>query len=69
MCFSALTNGRKLLTVQSGGSHSNLAALNGIRVISMFWVILGHTHGLIARYVGKNLISNSGITICLLYVS
>ena len=61
MCFSALTNGRKLLTVQAAGPHSNLAALNGIRVLSMFWVILGHSHLFIMSYTGKYNIQQKNI--------
>ncbi|XP_033640909.1 O-acyltransferase like protein-like [Asterias rubens] len=41
MGFSSITNGAKILsTKEPAGS---LGALNGIRVISMFWIILGHT--------------------------
>ncbi|XP_033118096.1 nose resistant to fluoxetine protein 6-like [Anneissia japonica] len=42
LCFSMITNGSKILkTKQEEGS---LGALNGIRVLSLFWVILGHTY-------------------------
>ncbi|XP_033118097.1 nose resistant to fluoxetine protein 6-like [Anneissia japonica] len=42
LCFSMITNGSKILkTKQREGS---LGALNGIRVLSLFWVILGHTY-------------------------
>ncbi|XP_071490397.1 O-acyltransferase like protein-like [Diadema antillarum] len=41
MSFSALTNLPKMLSAKK--SSSTLAALNGIRVLSMWWVILGHT--------------------------
>ncbi|XP_033640142.1 O-acyltransferase like protein-like [Asterias rubens] len=41
MGFSSIRNGSKILnTEQTAGS---LACLNGIRVLSMFWIILGHT--------------------------
>ena len=41
MCFSLYTNGYKILsTKQPPGA---LTCLNGIRFISMLWVILGHT--------------------------
>lgn len=41
LCFSAYTNGKKILgTSQPKGS---LTAVNGIRFLSMSWVILGHT--------------------------
>ncbi|XP_071492150.1 nose resistant to fluoxetine protein 6-like [Diadema antillarum] len=41
MSFSAVTNGRKLLSAKKAAG--NMAVLNGLRVISMFWIILGHT--------------------------
>ncbi|XP_071804835.1 nose resistant to fluoxetine protein 6-like [Asterias amurensis] len=41
MGFSSINNGSKILnTKQTAGS---LACLNGIRVFSMFWIILGHS--------------------------
>ncbi|XP_071152100.1 nose resistant to fluoxetine protein 6-like [Mytilus edulis] len=45
LSFSVYTNGSKILnTNQPGGS---LTAINGIRFISMTWVILGHAYGFI----------------------
>ncbi|XP_060075442.1 nose resistant to fluoxetine protein 6-like [Ylistrum balloti] len=42
LSFSVLSNSEKLLsTTQAPGS---LTAINGIRVLSMFWVILGHSY-------------------------
>ncbi|XP_071944600.1 nose resistant to fluoxetine protein 6-like [Antedon mediterranea] len=41
MCFSATTNGTKVLNVSNSGGQLN--CLNGIRVLSMWWVILGHS--------------------------
>ena len=41
LCFSLYTNGCKLLNTKQ--SAETLSCLNGIRVISMMWVILGHT--------------------------
>ncbi|XP_021346865.1 nose resistant to fluoxetine protein 6-like [Mizuhopecten yessoensis] len=42
LSFSVWSNGRKLLsTEQAGGA---LGAINGIRFLSMTWVILGHTY-------------------------
>ncbi|XP_022102671.1 nose resistant to fluoxetine protein 6-like [Acanthaster planci] len=41
MGFSSINNGSKILNTES--TAGNLGALNGIRVISMWWIILGHT--------------------------
>lgn len=40
-CFSALNNGRKLLA--TGASSENFGCINGIRVLSTTWVIMGHS--------------------------
>ena len=42
MCFSFLKNVKKLLNTST--ATGPLACLNGLRVISMFWVIQGHTY-------------------------
>jgi hypothetical protein len=43
-CFSALSNGRKILSLKSSSSGSdNLSCLHGIRFFSTCWVVLGHT--------------------------
>ncbi|XP_046573343.1 nose resistant to fluoxetine protein 6-like [Haliotis rubra] len=41
LCFSAVSNGEKILSVKR--SPGSLTCLNGIRVLSMGWVILGHS--------------------------
>ncbi|XP_067685689.1 O-acyltransferase like protein-like [Haliotis asinina] len=41
LCFSAVSNGEKILSVKR--SPASISCLNGIRVLSMSWVILGHT--------------------------
>ncbi|KAL3870700.1 hypothetical protein ACJMK2_038744 [Sinanodonta woodiana] len=41
LSFSIYTNGRKLLSTQQ--TSDSLTAVNGIRFLSMSWVILGHT--------------------------
>ena len=47
MCFSLLTNTRRLLSV-SGGGEGHLDAVHGVRFLSMCWVILGHAYLLMA---------------------
>ncbi|XP_071955722.1 nose resistant to fluoxetine protein 6-like [Antedon mediterranea] len=42
LCFSLLTNGRKILNTKQG--EGSISCLNGIRVISLTWVILGHSY-------------------------
>lgn len=41
LCFSLKTNGSKLLSTQK--SEGNIDCINGIRFLSMAWVVLGHT--------------------------
>jgi len=43
-CFSALSNGRKLLAAGPPSGSTNFACLSGIRVISTMWVVMGHTY-------------------------
>ncbi|XP_056638244.1 nose resistant to fluoxetine protein 6-like isoform X2 [Diorhabda sublineata] len=40
--FSVFSNGKKLFSISKRAS--NLSCLDGIRVISMFWIIILHTH-------------------------
>ncbi|XP_069120101.1 O-acyltransferase like protein-like [Argopecten irradians] len=48
LSFSVWTNGKKLLNTEQGGA---LGAINGIRFLSMAWVILGHTYSFTAVYI------------------
>nr|XP_015834703.1 PREDICTED: nose resistant to fluoxetine protein 6-like isoform X2 [Tribolium castaneum] len=40
VAFSMLTNGKKLLSTKT--AEGNLNCLNGLRVISLMWIVLGH---------------------------
>lgn len=52
LSFSVYTNGAKILsTNQSAG---NLTSVNGIRFISMSWVILGHTYAFLSPLAGMH---------------
>lgn len=42
LAFSAISNGKKLLTVTT--NPDQLLCINGIRAISMAWVLLGHDY-------------------------
>ena len=46
--FSAYTNGKKLFGTET--AVGPLACLNGIRVLSMWWVILGHTYAFVIYF-------------------
>lgn len=53
-CFSARKNAALLLSMPSGdkdpttaGSGSSIDAIHGLRVLTMGWVIMGHTYGLV----------------------
>ena len=47
LCFSALENGRKILS--SKAIASDLPCLHGIRVLSATWIMLLHTYIIITQ--------------------
>ena len=51
MCFSLYTNGYKILSAKQ--PPGSLTCINGIRFISMTWVILGHTVFLSTSSISK----------------
>ncbi|XP_074599370.1 nose resistant to fluoxetine protein 6-like [Brevipalpus obovatus] len=49
-CFSIVKNAKSLLSMTRDGkksSEENLSHIHGIRVLTMAWIILGHTFGLV----------------------
>ncbi|XP_072034489.1 O-acyltransferase like protein-like [Amphiura filiformis] len=52
MCFSVIHNFGKIFDISK--QKGTLSALNGIRVISMFWIILGHTWQFLGTYRADN---------------
>jgi len=42
-CFSVLNNGRKILRTRVN-STDNLGCINGLRVLSTTWVVMGHSY-------------------------
>lgn len=43
MAYSILSNGRKLIrTSKNAGSKEEIHVFQGIRVISMMWIVAGH---------------------------
>ncbi|XP_064649525.1 nose resistant to fluoxetine protein 6-like isoform X2 [Lineus longissimus] len=58
LSFSAITNGGKILTV--GNIKTDIGCIHGIRVLSMWWVILGHVYAF-SVYNVDNLLDLAGV--------
>jgi len=41
-CFSFYDNFLKIITIPKAVDNDNLSFLNGMRVLSIFWIIFGH---------------------------
>ncbi|GBP20422.1 Nose resistant to fluoxetine protein 6 [Eumeta japonica] len=54
ICFSVYTNTQRLLTFKAGAD--SLDCLDGIRAISIIWVIVGHTHSTATEFPIQNLL-------------
>ena len=57
LCFSFISNTRKLLSTRT--AKGPLACLNGLRVISMWWVIQGHTYSFATLNLGNVIYAES----------
>jgi len=42
-CFSVLSNGRKILSMEVPTGADNFGCIHGLRFLSTCWVVLGHT--------------------------
>ncbi|KAJ8922562.1 hypothetical protein NQ315_007592 [Exocentrus adspersus] len=47
LAFSVLTNGRKLLHIPKRSSKEQIETFNGLRVVSMMWIVIGHEMAMI----------------------
>lgn len=56
LAFSFYTNGMKIFSCKQNKSQDVMECLNGIRVISTFWVLYGHAHALILLAPVTNLL-------------
>lgn len=56
LAFSFFTNGKKIFSCKRNKSQNVMECLNGIRVISTFWVLYGHAHALIILAPVTNLL-------------
>lgn len=54
IAFSLLTNGKKIVKIRN--RPGQLLCLNGIKAISMMWVILGHGYSLSLNAAISNLL-------------
>ena len=60
LCFSFVRNTKKLLNTST--AKGPLACLNGLRVISMWWVIQGHTYAFMTTILDNPLYAQRSLT-------
>lgn len=48
IAFSVYTNGKKIMKTTSTQDSGQILCFNGVKVISMLWVILGHRYSFLA---------------------
>lgn len=57
LCFSFKKNAGNILSIEPSGESSNskqqdtLPVIHGLRVLTMAWIIMGHTYGLVNPHI------------------
>lgn len=62
MAFSMYTNGRKLFSCKRNRSPDVMECLNGIRVVSTYWVLYGHTMAMFAAAPLTNILTVKSVS-------
>lgn len=63
-CFSVKRNGTAILNLDEGTTGDSLSMIHGLRVMTMAWIILGHTYGLVNPQIHSE--SHDGMNIRIL---
>ena len=56
-CFSLASNVKHILNMDSSDKTCSLGVIHGLRVLTMAWIIMGHTYGLINPSIHSNAFS------------